>query len=100
MADDRLLTLQEAQIGALQAYAIFLEELVAAMLAARVADHAAEALRLEESPHAADAQEEAKQMNAQVIGLFERGAQVRLTCAKVGALPLPQAHRPPEGRPN
>lgn len=100
MADDRLLTTQEAQIGALQAYAIFLEELVAAMLAARVADHQAESLTLQESPLAGGAQDEARRLNGQVSDLFARGAKVRLTCAKVGALPLPQAYGPPEGRPN
>lgn len=100
MIEDRLGTVQEAQIGALQAYAMFLEELIAAMLASRVADNLAATLRLQDAPHAEDAAEEARQLNGQVSDLFARGAQVRLTCAKVGALPLPVAHRPPEGRPN
>jgi hypothetical protein len=88
MADDRLGTLAEAQIGTLQAYAGFLEELVASMLVARMAEHKAEGMTANNEPAARDAQLEADARNAEVRVLFERGASMRLVCAKVGALPI------------
>ncbi len=88
--------LAEAQIGALQAYAQFMEELVAAMLVARLADTrwAAIEARKQEAPELVDealitrAMEDAQTRNEAVRVLFDHGAPLRLACAKIGALPL------------
>ena len=95
MNEDRVGSITEAQIGALQAYAAFMEELVAAMLVARVCDVNVVAVRSaydgsEESvAQIAKADAQAAERNGEVRALFERGAGLRLTCAKIGALPLP-----------
>lgn len=103
MPEDRMLTraeveheVAEVQIGALQAYASFMEELVAAMLVARLADSrwAAIEQRKQEAPELVDpalierAMFDAQERNGIVGELFKRGAALRLTCAKIGAMPL------------
>lgn len=88
--------LAEAQIGSLQAYAMFMEELVAAMLVARLADSRAAAIeqKFDAAPELIEramverAQADAGERNEAVRTLFEKGAPLRLACAKVGALPL------------
>jgi hypothetical protein len=94
--DDMAATVVEAQIGALQAYALFMEELVAAMLVARLAESRATAIEAKraEVPELVDeatvqrARQGAFDCNEAVRALFERGASLRLACAKVGALDL------------
>jgi hypothetical protein len=87
--------LPEVQIGALQAYATLMEELVAAMLVARLAATRADALEQKrgEQPELVDeamtqrAWADARQYDEEVRALFQKGAPLRLTCAKVGAMP-------------
>lgn len=96
--------LPEVQIGALQAYATLMEELVAAMLVARLAATRADALdrKRSEQPELVDeamtqrAWADARQYDEEVRALFERGAPMRLACAKVGAMPpqMPTAQIP------
>lgn len=106
MTEDRQMTqaeleavLAEAQIGALQAYALFMEELVAAMLVARLCDTRLRALETQAAAQPelapADQIERARadvlERDQAVRELFGRGAQIRLACAKVGALALDKA---------
>lgn len=94
--DDMAATVTEAQIGALQAYALFMEELVAAMLVSRLAESRATAIEAKraEQPElvpdelVARARQDVFDHNEAVRSLFQRGGQLRLVCAKVGALAL------------